>query len=1144
MRSRRLLLVLSFVCLFSAQSALGFHVPPWDTGHQSFEPDPGDTNTDCGDDGPCKTGSPVEVASGNFIHSVRLLSVPGTGPAVDFVLTYNSHDRRRGPLGQGWVHPYDIRVVEVSDGTNVTAITTLGNGKRERFTKNADSSYKSPPHDTDRLVRQSDGTLTLRDKHGLVRRFSSAGLLLSIVDRNDNSTSFTYDNSGFLTAITDAAGRRTTFSKNASGRIASMTDPASRVFTLSYDNSGFLARITTPAQESYQFKYDPAGNLLEILDPRNNKQVDVTYDKQGRVSTLVEGQETWSYAYFPENRRTTKRDSANNTWTYEYTTTGNITRITDPFKNDQQYTFDAALNVTKYTDELGRVTTYTSDAQRNRTSERDALGNTIAMTYEPAFGLAASVRSARGDLTRAAYDARGNLTSITTPAGDVTSFTYSPKGLLTKVTDALGKSWSFEHDAYGNIARVTDPLGRATNLTFDVLGRITSVADPESRTTRFTYDNASRIIQVTDPLNGVTRTEYDASGNVTSVTSAKNGKTSFEYDAFNRMTRMTNATGQATTYTYDARSRLATKRDPKGNTNRYSYDALDRLTQVITATDTFRYTYDAVGNMLTATDADSSVTFAYDVVDRIVRASTGASTGRPATTIQYTYDADGNRLSMIDPTGGTTTYSYDSLSRLTSITDPAGSAFTFSYNALSRRTSVARPAGLSTTYSYDDAGQLVNLMHQGGPGALPHTYTYNRAGQRLTMADNAGTHTYTYDLLDRLTAATHPSSNPAEAYSYDPVGNRLTSQLSATHTYDAANRFTADAKYDYVYDANGNLTERNERGTANRTRYSYDADDRLTQIVFEDSAAAQYRYDALGRRTAKVVRGAATEFVYDGLAVLAEYTNSVVSARYTNGPIIDELLSVRRGNTTGYFQTDVLGTVKRIVDSSTTLNSYTYDSFGRTISEVGGRLSPFRFQGRELDDESSFYYFRARYYSPNAGRFITEDPIGLIGGVNFYAFVENNPINILDPNGLCPCGKPSDVVKAARSDKSDWSMGANRTDLNSGFGSGTYKCNLFADKQYEDAGYHLPNIGGSALSRLLERYPPGAGSLSDRGYDVPGWPVISSSPRPGDLIAEHGHVGIVTGRRSSISASPGGKVENDWGFRDGQSPVIRRCTCK
>jgi RHS repeat-associated protein len=1005
MKKLRRFWLISLIALLCVSTTVAFHAPPWDTGHNSFTGDPGDDDADPGDDGPCKSGSPVELASGNFVHSARDLLIVGLGPAIDLTRTYNSRDMHKGPFGNGWVFPYDQRLIETTNGTQVFAICSQPNGKRDIFTRKADGSYQPPPHVRATLVKNSDNTHTLRENTGIARRFNADGRLVSLTDRNGNTLTLAYDTTGFPTSITDASGRVVQFTKGADGRIASLTDPANRLFRYTYDSVGNLTRFTDPLGNATNYQYDSKSNLTAILDPRGNRLMGVTYDTKGRVTTLFEGAETWTYSYLTNPLRTTKRDSSNNTWTYFYNTTGNLTKLTDPLGNSETYTYDANLNLTEFVDKNGNKTTYTYDTNGNPLTITDALGGKRSFTYDPNFNHPLTARDRGGNLTRYEYDAKGNLIKTTNPLGQSTQFQYSLKGQLATIIDAAGKTTSLEYDADGNLIRIKNALGFSSSSTFDMLGQVLTVTDAEGRQISYVYDANQRVTRTTDARGGNTVNEFDIAGNITAVTLPNGARTVYVYDALNRLVKATNPLNQVTSFTYDRRNNLLSKIDPKGQLIQYSYDATDRLTQKSRPDGPVSYTYDRVGNLLTVTDPDSSLVFVVDALNRMTETRTGATAHQPASIIRYTYDANGNRRTMTDPAGSVTNYTYDPLSRLATLTDPSLQTYAFTYDALSRRQQISRSGGPTTNYNYDSANRLESLLSQSAAGNLALNYAYGPVGNRLSLVNAAGVHTYTYDNLNRLTGVIHPgASGPNEAYTYDTMGNRTASHLSASYVYNAANRLMSDAQFDYQYDANGNLANKTERAAAKVTSYTYDSENQLTRIDFPSNTSALYSYDGLGRRIEKNVNGQIQRFVYDGQDILFEFsTDGTVGARYTHGPDVDEVLSVRRGNTTSFFESDAQGSIIRVSDGVNVKATYEYDSFGRVVKQTGTSQAPYLFQGREFDSESGAYYLRARYYDPALGRFLNEDPIGFAGGLNYYQFALSNPVNGSDPFGLRPC---------------------------------------------------------------------------------------------------------------------------------------------
>jgi len=170
-----------------------------------------------------------------------------------------------------------------------------------------------------------------------------------------------------------------------------------------------------------------------------------------------------------------------------------------------------------------------------------------------------------------------------------------------------------------------------------------------------------------------------------------------------------------------------------------------------------------------------------------------------------------------------------------------------------------------------------------------------------------------------------------------------------------------------------------------------------------------YKYDPFGRRIRRTAQNKTRVYVYDGDNQIEELNSSgSVVARYTQGLGIDEPIALYRSGKKYYYHADGLGSIVAMTDNhGTPKASYTYDAFGNDSPPSpppppSSVTNPFRHTGRELDSETGLYYYRARYYDPQVGRFLSEDPIRFRGGVDFYTYVGNKPVVFADPFGVSP----------------------------------------------------------------------------------------------------------------------------------------------
>ena len=359
----------------------------------------------------------------------------------------------------------------------------------------------------------------------------------------------------------------------------------------------------------------------------------------------------------------------------------------------------------------------------------------------------------------------------------------------------------------------------------------------------------------TDPLGNATSFGYDAAGRRTSITDALDGIVTFGYDSASQLVSVTDALGSTRAYDYDALGNPVSVTDPLGRETAYDDDDASR----------------PVGR----TDArGTSTTYAYDAAGRMTGVSAAGNS------VTHTYDAAGKRTEMTDPTG-TTTFDYDAAGALVEVAAPAGTV-SYAYDDAGRRTQMTLPGNRSVHYGHDSAGRLESLRDWDDRVV---SFGHDADGNRTSIDRPNGVETsLTYDAAGQVTAISHLNGTEALlefAYTYDSAGRRASVTTSAgneAYTYDALNRLTQVVYPDgtttsFTYDAAGNRIA--ETTGAETTEYEYDAAGQLTNAGGESVAhdangnvtavgGDSFTWDWNNRLTAANVDGHSAAYSYDG----------------------------------------------------------------------------------------------------------------------------------------------------------------------------------------------------------------------------------------------------------------------------------------
>ncbi len=765
--------------------------------------------------------------------------------------------------------------------------------------------------------------------------------LTSSTNAKGAATTLTYDNRGNLSTITSPKGNKTTYTYDALDRISKTLDPVGRVEEYTYDPVGNVTEITKNGGRAYTYTYDNVGNLTSAKNPMEQVQ-NFTYDSMNRLTSETDlvGKAT-SYTYDLNGQLTSVTDKNNALTAYTYDANGNITSITDPESRKISYTYDL----------LDRITNVTE-------------GETQTAAYE--------------------YDSVGNLTKYIDGNNKSTTYTYNKLGEMTSITDPLGKVKEFSYNVNAMLDTVTNPDGSTVNYDYDVLDelitkRYDNEEDPQAL---YGYDADGNRISM-DDVAGTTGYEYDEVGRITAVNLLNGKQIKYSYDEYGNISKLTYPDNTTVQYTYNELDQLTQIKDRQGKVTKYDRDANGSITKVTRPNNTYStIEYDDMGNVIKVVNMGKNPyynieeelsTFAYTYDKSGFITGEAAKNGRRIEASQYEYDERGQLVKVSQTVTENNQFVEET-------------EMVYTYDGAGNRLSAVKTSSgkilCNIQYTYNDNSQITDIESDCDDDKQTHivlTYDENGNLKNTTCNDTEKVRDYTYDNENRLKAVKENGSLLMAAL-YDGNGDRIfrldyrkNDEYVSNKAGTAENVYYPSGSVNSAYDTDVILNEMLiPNGVTNNTAINYeltgyinDINTEYTQTLMEFGANGNttniYEYGA--QRNSATINGTKGYYLYDGRGSVAGLT----------------------GNTGG------------------SMITYRYDAYGNTTKSNNTLNNPYQYNAEYTDSSTGLQYLRARYYDSSQGRFTAKDTyLGTIPNPlsrNLYTYVENNPLNYIDPSG-------------------------------------------------------------------------------------------------------------------------------------------------
>jgi len=762
-------------------------------------------------------------------------------------------------------------------------------------------------------------------------------------------------------------------------------------------------------------KYDERGNEVQVVDSRGYTTTK-HYDAWDRLDYII----------YPEL----------NQESYEYDVNDNVTTRIDGNNNRTEYTYDKYNRLRTVKDAKGNITDYRYNRMGNLTRMEGAIGNVITYEYDELGRLVKEVRGLPifNFPYSYRYDSMGNMIEAKDPNGTHGVYEYDKNNRLKKITlnngivshevfflyDEAGyKKWvkdggvetffnyegkEYIPDPYGRIRSETmiiDGKSFTTEYTYDVNGRVIGIYGPSRHWLDYEYNQIGQLIRM-DGFMQDGSIIYDSGGYYVSTTAVNGVSVNWEYDGNGRLIGLDYRNGDTSvkdyTFVYDEADNIIRK-----NNNYYVYDEVNQLIYENRLDNLEMLQQNEIGYV-------KDDIFSLKPMEFIV----------PSTEIKLDYAASSigvdlgvplsvSRIELIPSVGNPVSRVYRNESTLIVYSSQDNAAGSYS-----------KP--LNWSINKKENGVLEIILTQSEPARYLKIHcSYDDRDEYLVPVNEAEFTNFAGDLI-RVYA--YVQCVGEGEYEYDGVGNRNSEyiyeggsvQTYLNTMYTHTNRLKYNDRYAYIYDANGNLIQKGTNYTINGDQvtihargewweYEYDLLNRLVSVKKNGRFVAGYMYDGAGRRVKRAGAGnEITHFIYNQWGQLfyeergKEYREHV----YAFGKLfarVDGKVGDSNSRYTYFYHSDHMGSVEAITDmNAAVVWTCDYTAFGRVISERGSLDAVPMYTGKDYDDEGKLYYYNARWYDPDTGKFISEDPAQ--DGLNWYVYAGNNPLKYTDPTGL------------------------------------------------------------------------------------------------------------------------------------------------